>query len=125
MMSDNGSKIRIGIPTGKTGGLEGEINKVFARAETITLVMLENGKITGVDVYENIHKGDIGQVGPRIADYLSEHDVQVVLAYKVGEPLGSFLERKGIEINEGYEGKVRSVVRRYLDSKGSMELYDR
>jgi predicted Fe-Mo cluster-binding NifX family protein len=124
-MNEESSKIRIGIPTGKNGGLEGEVNKVFARAETITLVMLEDGKITGVHVHENNYRGDTGRVGPRIADYLSEENVQVVLAYRVGGPLDSFLKRKGIEINEGYEGKVRDAIRQYLDSKGSMGLYER
>lgn len=90
-------KLRIAIPTKGQGGLEDVISNVFGRANTFTLVDVEEGAIKNVEVRENPAGSYKHGAGPIVVKMLVDSDVNLVIAPEFGPGATTLLEQHNIE----------------------------
>ena len=111
--------MRIAIPTQGTAGLDDQVEEHFGRAQHYTLIDIENGEITDVQVldvpYAEHSPGDL----PR---WLHSQGVDVVLAWGMGPRAVDFFEQLGIEVITGATGRVRDIVEGYIH--GNLETIE-
>ncbi len=72
-------KTLVAVPTSK-GGLDDEVHESLVRAETFTLVELEEGKVKGVKVIENPYKREPYGAGSRVALFLVNLGVNAIIS---------------------------------------------
>jgi len=111
--------MRIAIPTQGTAGLDDQVEEHFGRAQHYTLIDIENGEITDVQVLDVPY----AEHGPGdLPNWLHSQGVDVVLAWGMGPRAVEFFEQLGIEVITGATGRVREVVEGYL--RGSLETIE-
>jgi predicted Fe-Mo cluster-binding NifX family protein len=71
--------IRVAIPTSK-GGLDDKVYESLVRAETFTLVELDDGGIKNVRVVENPYKKEPYGAGSKVALFLVNLGVNVLIS---------------------------------------------
>ncbi|WP_297522241.1 NifB/NifX family molybdenum-iron cluster-binding protein [Thermococcus sp.] len=72
-------KTLVAVPTSK-GGLDDEVHESLVRAETFTLVELEDGKVKGVKVIENPYKREPYGAGSKVALFLVNLGVNAIIS---------------------------------------------
>ncbi len=72
-------KTLVAVPTSK-GGLDDEVHESLVRAETFTLVELEEGKVKGVKVIENPYKREPYGAGSKVALFLVNLGVNAIIS---------------------------------------------
>jgi len=90
-------KLRIAIPTKGQGGLEDLVSNVFGRANTFTIVDVEEGAIKNVKVLENPAVSYQHGAGPIVVKMLVDSNVNLVIAPEFGPGASSLLEQHNIE----------------------------
>ncbi|MBC7108914.1 MAG: NifB/NifX family molybdenum-iron cluster-binding protein [Methanomassiliicoccales archaeon] len=70
--------VKAALPTSK-GGLDERVHESLVRAETFTLVELEDGEIKDVKVLENPYKDEPYGAGSKVALFLVNLGVNVLL----------------------------------------------
>ena len=90
-------KLRIAIPTKGQGGLEDLVSDVFGRANTFTIVDVEEGAIKNVKVLENPAVSYQHGAGPIVVKMLVDSNVNLVIAPEFGPGASSLLEQHNIE----------------------------
>lgn len=90
-------KLRIAIPTKGKGGLEDVVSDVFGRANTFTIVDVEEGAIKNVKVLENPAASYQHGVGPIVVKMLVDSNVNLVIAPEFGPGASMLLEQHNIE----------------------------
>jgi len=90
-------KIRVAVPTNGDKGLEDTVSEVFSRANTFTIVDLEEKKIKDVKVLRNSALDYKSGVGPIVIKMLADSNVNVVLAGEIGPGATTLLEQNKIE----------------------------
>ncbi|MBP1911673.1 NifB/NifX family molybdenum-iron cluster-binding protein [Thermococcus stetteri] len=96
--------VKVALPTSK-GGLDDKVHESLVRAETFTLIELENGKIKSVEVVENPYRGEPYGAGSKVALFLVNLGVEVLLT-PVDCPKGkAILEAGGVKIIKVKPGK--------------------
>ncbi|ASJ08727.1 iron-molybdenum cofactor-binding protein [Thermococcus siculi] len=104
----------LGVPTSK-GGLDDKIHESLVRAETFTLVELENGEIKDVEVVGNPYKSEPYGAGSKVALFLVNLGVKVLVT-RVDCPKGKMiLDSAGVKVMK-IEGEltVREVIQKML-----------
>ncbi len=72
-------KTLVAVPTSK-GGLDDDVHESLVRAETFTLVELEDGKVKGVKVIENPYKREPYGAGSKVALFLVNLGVNAIIS---------------------------------------------
>ncbi|WP_297520695.1 NifB/NifX family molybdenum-iron cluster-binding protein [Thermococcus sp.] len=72
-------KTLVAVPTSK-GGLDDEVHESLVRAETFTVVELEDGKVKGVKVIENPYKREPYGAGSKVALFLVTLGVNAIIS---------------------------------------------
>ncbi|ACS90747.1 MULTISPECIES: NifB/NifX family molybdenum-iron cluster-binding protein [Thermococcus] len=95
---------KVAVPTSK-GGLDDRVHESLVRAETFTVVELDGGNIKEVQVIENPYRGEPHGAGPKVALFLVNLGVDVLLTpmeCPKGKPI---LEAGGVRIVKVKAGK--------------------
>lgn len=94
---------------------EGEVDGRWGRAARVAVACLEGGRITAWDehavAWDALH--DIGTEGghhARVARFLADHGVEVVVAGHMGPPMVDMLRRMRIVARLGVAGDARHAV---------------
>ena len=82
----------------------GEIGHSWGRASTVALITVEAGEIVvseTMDVsWDSLHdEGTEGAHHARVARFLKEHHVDVVLASHMGEPMANMIRKPGVRLH--------------------------
>lgn len=103
--------IRIAVPTSK-GGLDDKVHESLVRAETLTLIDLENEEVKNVEIVKNPYRKEPYGAGPKLALLLANIGVNVLLT-PMGCPKGKgILEEGGVKIIKVGAGKrVKEVIK--------------
>ncbi|EHR78749.1 Iron-molybdenum cofactor-binding protein [Thermococcus litoralis DSM 5473] len=103
--------IRVAVPTSK-GGIEDRVHESLVRAETFTLVEIENGEIKNVEIVENPYQKEPYGAGSRAALFFVNLRVNVLLT-PMDCPKGrAILDAGGIRIIKVEAGKrVEEVIK--------------
>jgi predicted Fe-Mo cluster-binding NifX family protein len=108
-------EMKIAVPTQGDRGLRDKVADTFSRAPYFTIVIVENGSITGSKVIQNKASNVKQGAGPLAARTLKDNGVDVLLSGEVGPGATSILEAFGIKIGiASQDEKVRTAVDRYL-----------
>ena len=107
-------KTLVAVPTCK-GGLDDEIHESLVRAETFTIIELEEGEIRKVRVIENPYRQEPHGTGPKVALFLAGLGVNVLLT-RVDCPKGKIiLDSAGVEVLKVDDKiKVNEALRRLV-----------
>ena len=94
---------------------EGSVGGGWGRAARVAVARVDGGRIVGwteVDVrWDALHdEGTEGGHHARIARFLIDQGVQVVVAGHMGPPMATMLERMGIAVHLDATGDARSAV---------------
>jgi predicted Fe-Mo cluster-binding NifX family protein len=89
-------KHRIAVATDGKDGLEDAVSNVFGRAQTFTIVDVEDEKIIGVSVLENPALSYRHGAGPIAIKMLIDDGVEVVLANELGVGASDILKQHNI-----------------------------
>lgn len=94
---------------------EGEIDPRWGRAARVAVARVEGGRITAWDehqvAWDVLH--DVGTEGGhhgRVATFLRDHGVEVVVAGHVGPPMVQMLDKMRILTRLGAAGDARAAV---------------
>lgn len=86
-------KLRIAVPTKSQGGLEDVVSDVFGRANTFTIVDIENNAVKDVKVLNNPAVTYEHGAGPIVVKMLIDSGVNVVIAAEFGPGVSSLLDQ--------------------------------
>ena len=87
---------RVAIPTKGKGGLEDVVSEVFGRANTFTVVDMEDDVIKNVKVLKNPAVSYQHGAGPIVVKMLIDSGVNVVLSGELGPGASALLEQRNI-----------------------------
>ena len=90
-------KLRIAVPTKTHAGLEDIVSEVFGKAKTFTIVDIEDGKVTNVQVVDNPAASYEYGAGPVAVKTLADLKVNLVMASEFGPGASSLLEHHNIQ----------------------------
>lgn len=111
-MSDQTKSTRIAVPSELPGGLEARRSGHFGRCECFTLVDIEDGAVSQVQVLTNAPHTEGGCMAPVMA--LAEHMVDAIVVDGIGgRPLMGF-HQVGITVHAGVGRDVQGAVDGYL-----------
>lgn len=111
-MSDQIKSTRIAVPSELPGGLEARRSGHFGRCECFTLVDIEDGAVSQVQVLTNAPHTEGGCMAPVMA--LAEHMVDAIVVDGIGgRPLMGF-NQVGIAVHAGVGADVQTTVHAYL-----------
>ena len=91
------TKLRIAVATKGQEGVKDIVSEVFGRANTFTLVDVEEGAIKNVKVLENPAVSYKHGAGPIVVKMLVDLDVNLVIAHEFGPGASTLLEQHKIE----------------------------
>ena len=104
--------LKIAVPTKSYAGLEDTVSEVFGKAETFTIVDVENSRIKNVRVIENPAASYDYGAGPVAVKTLADLKVNCVMAVELGPGASGLLEHYGIKkILVKPDAKVEDVVK--------------
>ena len=89
-------KLRIAIPTKGQGGLEDVVSDVFGRANTFTIVDIEEGEIKNVKVLENPAVSYQHGAGPIVVKMLIDSGVNMAIAAEFGPGVSTLLDQHSV-----------------------------
>lgn len=105
----NRRKLRVAIATGAERGLDDTVSEVFGRANTFTIIDLEEEKVKGITILQNKVKSYKQGSGPLVVKTLADSGVNVVIAKEFGpgastllsqNNISAFTVRRGISVTE-------------------------
>ncbi len=94
---------------------DGQVDGSWGRAARVAVVHVDSGVITGWEQHD-VRWDELHDTGPegghhaRIARFLMEHGVTLVLAGHMGPPMVQMLGKMGIEMRLGLSGDARLAV---------------
>lgn len=103
----------IAIPTEDGRGLDSQVAQHFGRAPYFTLIEVEDGEIKDVRVLEAPMTHEPGE----LPTLLRRENVEVILAYGIGGRAAAFFESYGIKVLTGVEGRVREVIKAFIEGR--------
>lgn len=92
----NKKKIRLAVATDGDKKLEDVVSQVFGRANTFTILDIENGEIQGIEVIDNPAASYKHGVGPIVVQALSKLKINIIIAFEFGPGAAALLEQKNI-----------------------------
>ena len=101
----------------------GAIDPRWGRADRLAIADVRDGRIMSwqeVDVgWSRLHdEGTEGSHHARVARVLLEHNVQIVVAKHMGDPMTRMLEKLNLNVRLGASGDARAAVRAAAADKG-------
>lgn len=90
-------KLRIAVPTKTHAGLEDIVSEVFGKAETFTIVDVENDEVKNVQVVDNPAASYEYGSGPVAVKTLADLKVNLVMAAEFGPGASGLLEHHNIK----------------------------
>ena len=116
-------RYKIAVATNANSGLEDVVADVFGKANTFTIIDVEDEKMDLVKVIENPAKSYIHGSGPIVVKMLIDIGVDLVLAYELGLGAQGLLKQKNIEhIPVMPKTKVREVIELAIHSLKKEEV---
>jgi len=113
-------KLRIAIATSGRRGLEDSVSEVFGRANTFTIIDVEQGAIKNVKILKNPATSYKHGAGPIVVKMLVDSNVNLVIAPEFGPGASMLLEQHNIEKVSKKAGTIVSeAVRKTLDQQNS------
>lgn len=110
--------MRVAVPSADDKGLDSKVFPHFGRAPYYTLVDVEDGEATLVEVLRNPNPEPGHQHGRReLFEALKEKGVELVLAYSIGPRAVENLEALGMRAVPGARGKVGDVVKAFAEGR--------
>ncbi len=104
-------KFRLAVATNGKEGLEDAVSQVFGRANTFTIVDVENMEIQRVKVQENSAVSYKHGAGPIAVSRLVDSRVNIVIAAEFGPGALALLEQHNITMTSAKPGtKVKSSI---------------
>jgi len=85
-------KLKIAVPTKSHRGMEDTVSEVFGKAETFTIVEVENGQVVNVHVIDNPGASYKHGSGPIAVKTLADLNVNLVFAAELGPGALELLE---------------------------------
>ena len=110
--------MKVAIST-TSGGLEDKVSEVFGRAESFTIVEVENGEIKNVEVVKNEFAEKEGGVGVSVSQFLVDKVVEVVLTENIGPNALTVLNSAGVKVYRAGGLSVKEAIEKFL--KGELE----
>ena len=94
---------------------EGIVDPSWGRADSIAVAEVQDGKITNWQVIEvswsRLHdEGTPGSHHARVAKFLREHQIEVVVANHIGDGMVRMLETMGLPARLGAVGDAKAAV---------------
>jgi predicted Fe-Mo cluster-binding NifX family protein len=94
---------------------DGQLDPRWGKAGSVAVARVEGGAIAGWEVFpvgwDALHdEGPEGGHHARIARFLIEHEVKVVVANHMGPPMQRMLEQMGLTVHLGAGGDARPAV---------------
>lgn len=86
-------KLRIAVPTKSQGGLADVVSDVFGRANTFTIVDIEDSAVKDVKVLDNPAVSYEHGAGPIVVKMLIDSGVNMVIAAEFGPGVSSLLDQ--------------------------------
>ena len=112
MTDRNATTTRVAVPSDLPGGLQATRSGHFGRCSCFTLVDIDDGQVTNIEVVENAPHTEGGCLTPVLA--LAEHRVDAIVVDGIGgRPLAGF-NQVGITVHRGYGPDVSTAVSAYL-----------
>jgi len=99
----------IAVPTSGKEGLDAIVHEDLEKAPYITLVKVENGKITNVETHQNEIEADT-----KSPQLIRRKKANIVICNKISSWSRAYLSVLGIEIIDGVKGKVREAVSMFV-----------
>jgi predicted Fe-Mo cluster-binding NifX family protein len=119
----NGRIFRIAIPTKRQGGLEDVVSDVFGRANTFTIVDVEEGKIKSVKVLENPAVSYGHGAGPIVVKMLIDAEVNMVIAAEFGPGASELLEQHKVIMTQlNADSSVTEAIKEALSKLNNQNL---
>jgi len=113
-------KLRMAVATSGRRGLEDSVSEVFGRANTFTIIDVEEGTIKNVKVLENPAASYRHGAGPIVVKMLVDSNVNRVIAPEFGPGISSLLEQHSIEkVSVKADTTVSEVIRKALGQQKS------
>lgn len=113
-------KLRMAVATSGRRGLEDSVSEVFGRANTFTIIDVEEGTIKNVKVLENPAASYRHGAGPIVVKMLVDSNVNRVIAPEFGPGISSLLEQHSIEkVSVKADTTVSEVIRKTLGQQKS------
>lgn len=103
----------IAVPSEDEKGLDSYVAHHFGRAPYFTLIDIEEGEIRDVRVLEAPTSHEPGD----LPTLLRRNNVEVILAYGMGGRAAAFFESYGIKVLTGVEGRVKEVVKAFIEGR--------
>jgi predicted Fe-Mo cluster-binding NifX family protein len=99
------------VPVTPTGGIDSS----WGRAPRVAVGELRDGVLAGWDEYDvgwdaSHDVGSEGSHHARVARFLQERSVDVVLAHHMGPPMVQMLRSMGVDVRLGASGDARQAV---------------
>lgn len=88
---------KIAVPSVAPGGINAEINTRFGRCEFFTIVSVEDGKISEVEIVNNPGNQAMGGAGPAAAQKVAQEGATIVIGGNYGPNAGNALKQGGIK----------------------------
>lgn len=111
-MVNNMGRIKVAIPTKGHDGLNDIISEVFGKANTFTIVEIENKEIVNVYVIDNPALSYKHGLGPVIVKTLVNINVNFVLTAEIGPGASELLNNHNIKVIRVKPGiKVAEAIR--------------
>jgi predicted Fe-Mo cluster-binding NifX family protein len=89
-------KLRVAIPTKGQGGLEDSVSDVFGRANTFTILDIEEDTVKNVKVLKNPAVSYEHGAGPIVVKILVDAGVNVVLSGELGPGASALLKQHNV-----------------------------
>ena len=93
-------RMRIAVATNGKSGLKDSVSEVFGKADTFTIVDVEDGNKKEVKVIENPARSYEHGAGPIAVKELVDYKVGMVVVPRLGHGASSILEHHGVTIIE-------------------------
>jgi predicted Fe-Mo cluster-binding NifX family protein len=109
----------VSVPVTPSGGIDR-----WGRARRMAVARVEAGAISDWQEFEvgwdRVHAGGTeGAHHARVARFVREHGVETVVATRMGPDMAHMLDRLGVEVRLGAEGKARAAVLAAAAERGS------
>lgn len=109
------TKVKVAVPSMAPGGLEAQRSGHFGRCDVFTLVEIEDNKVVGVNVVNNVEHTEGGCLVP--VRLLAEQQADVIVVGGMGmRPLMGF-KSAGIDVLLGEGETVAEAVEGYLHGR--------
>ena len=109
--------MRIAVASNGKKGLEDTVSDVFGRAETFTIIDVEDDQVKEVKVIENPGAKYQYGCGPIAVKTLVDLGVDAVIAPEFGPSVSSILEQHGVKKHRTKSGiKVEEALKEFLSS---------